>query len=63
MCIRDRINENRDKTTSYLIVTHYSRILKYLDVNQVHIVVDGKIVKSGSKDLIEEVDKGGYTQY
>ena len=57
------INKNRDETTSYLIVTHYSRILKYLDVNQVHIVVDGKIVKSGSKDLIEEVDKGGYTQY
>ena len=57
------INENRDETTSYLIVTHYGRILKYLDVNQVHIVVDGKIVKSGSKDLIEEVDKGGYTQY
>lgn len=61
--VAELINENRDETTSYLIVTHYSRILKYLDVNQVHIIVDGKIVKSGSKDLIEEVDKGGYTQY
>ena len=57
------INENRDENTSYILVTHYSRILKYLDVDQVHIVVNGKIVKSGSNELIEEVDSGGYTQY
>ena len=56
------INENRDEKTSYILVTHYSRILKYLDVDKVHIVVNGKIVKSGSNELIEEVDSGGYTQ-
>ena len=61
--VAELINDNRDKNTSYLIVTHYSRILKYLDVNMVHIVVDGEIVKSGSKELIEEVDSDGYTQY
>jgi Fe-S cluster assembly ATPase SufC len=32
-------------------------------VNKVHIVVDGEIVKSGSKELIDEVDSDGYTQY
>ena len=70
MCIRDRIktvaeliNNNRDSETSYLIVTHYSRILKYLEVDKVHVVVNGNIAKSGSKELIEEVDSGGYTQY
>ena len=57
------INENRDENTSYILVTHYSRILKYLDVDKVHIVVNGKIVKSGSNELIEEGDSGGYTQY
>ena len=57
------INENRDENTSYILVTHYSRILKYLDVEKVHIVINGKIVKSGSNELIEEVDSGGYTQY
>ena len=57
------INENRDENTSYILVTHYSRILKYLDVDKVHIVVNGKIVKTGSNELIEEVDSGGYTQY
>jgi len=61
--VAELINANRDENTSYLIVTHYSRILKYLDVNMVHIVVDGKIVKSGSKELIDEVDSDGYTQY
>ena len=48
------INENRDENTSYILVTHYSRILKYLDVDKVHIVVNGKIVKSGSNELIED---------
>ena len=57
------INENRDENTSYILVTHYSRILKYLDVDKVHIVVNGKIVKSGTNELIEEGDSGGYTQY
>jgi len=61
--VAELINANRDENTAYLIVTHYSRILKYLDVNMVHIVVDGKIVKSGSKELIDEVDSDGYTQY
>ena len=61
--VAELINKNRDSETSYLIVTHYSRILKYLEVDKVHVVVKGNIAKSGSKELIEEVDSGGYTQY
>ena len=61
--VANLINENRDDETSYLLVTHYSRILRYLDVDKVHIVVKGNVVKSGNKELIEEVDSGGYTQY
>ena len=57
------INENRNKETSYILVTHYSRILKYLNVDQVHIVVQGNVIKSGGEELIEEVDSNGYTQY
>ena len=57
------INENRNKDTSYILVTHYSRILKYLNVDQVHIVVQGNVIKSGGEELIEEVDSNGYTQY
>jgi len=44
-------------------VTHYSRILKYLEVDRVHIVVQGNVIKSGGQELIEEVDSNGYTQY
>ena len=61
--VAELINENRNDTTAYLIVTHYSRILNYLDVDKVHIVVNGEIAKTGTKELIEEVDSGGYTQY
>jgi Fe-S cluster assembly ATP-binding protein len=57
------INENRNEQTSYVLVTHYSRILKYLDVDKVHIVVQGNVIKSGGQELIEEVDSDGYTQY
>ena len=61
--VANLINENRDDETSYLLVTHYSRILRYLDVDRVHNLVKGNVVKSGSQELIEEVDSGGYTQY
>ena len=61
--VANLINETRESSTSYVLVTHYSRILKYLDVDKVHIVVDGKIVKSGGNEMIEEVDSGGYSQY
>ena len=57
------INENRDNETSYILVTHYSRILKYLEVDRVHIVVQGNVIKSGGQELIEEVDSNGYTQF
>ena len=61
--VSELINENRNKETSYILVTHYSRILKYLNVDQVHIVVQGNVIKSGGEELIEEVDSNGYTQY
>lgn len=61
--VSELINENRSNDTSYILVTHYSRILKYLQVDRVHIVVQGNVVKSGGEELIEEVDSNGYTQY
>ncbi|MFH2109039.1 MAG: Fe-S cluster assembly ATPase SufC, partial [Patescibacteria group bacterium] len=46
---------------SFLIITHYTRILKYLDVDFVHIMLNGRVVKSGGIELSEEVEeKGGY---
>jgi len=43
-----------------LIITHYQRILKYVEPDFVHVMVDGKIAKSGGKEFAEELEKKGY---
>jgi len=43
-----------------IIITHYQRLLDYLDVDYVHIIMNGKIVKSGGKELISKIDAEGY---
>ncbi len=44
-----------------LLITHYDRILQYVKPNKVHILVEGKIVKTGGPELAQEVEKHGYT--
>ena len=46
-----------------LLVTHYKRLLDYIKPNFVHIMIDGKIVKSGDFKLVEEIEKEGYNKY
>ena len=55
------INKFKNKNNSLLIITHYSRILDYIDVDFVHILYNGYIVKTGNKKLITEVTKKGYS--
>ncbi len=43
-----------------MLITHYSRILKYMEPQFVHIIHDGKIVKEGGRELAEEIEKEGY---
>ena len=50
----------RSDATSVLIITHYNRILRYLRVDQVHVMVSGRIVQSGSAGLAEELEERGY---
>jgi len=47
-------------TTSLIIITHYPTILNYFNPNYVHIMIDGKIRKTGNKNLIEILEKEGY---
>lgn len=49
--------------TAILIITHYQRILDYITPDSIHVMVDGKIVKSGGKELAQELEKTGYTPY
>lgn len=50
----------KNEETSVLLITHYQRILKYVTPNFVHVYIDGKIVKSGGKELAEELEAKGY---
>ena len=46
-----------------VIITHNTRILQYLDVDFVHVLVDGKIVKTGNADLAKTIEENGYEEY
>jgi Fe-S cluster assembly ATP-binding protein len=54
------INSSFSKNIGILLITHYQRILKYVKPDFVHILVDGKIVKSGGAELAETVEEKGY---
>ena len=53
----------KNEENAVLIITHNTRILQNLKVDYVHILVDGKIVKTGSSELAEEIEKEGYGKY
>lgn len=57
------INMFRNEDNALLIITHSMKLLKYIPVTHVHILVDGRIVKSGDYTLAEEIDKRGYKDY
>ena len=57
--IKKYMKDNKD--SSLLIITHYPRILEYLKPDYVHILKDGKIVKSGDLNLALEIEKDGYS--
>ncbi|OGD87044.1 Fe-S cluster assembly ATPase SufC [Candidatus Curtissbacteria bacterium RIFCSPHIGHO2_01_FULL_41_11] len=48
--------------SSILLITHYARILKYLKADFVHIIVDGKIIKTGTKALANKIEEKGYSK-
>ena len=54
------VSEMRSGDTAVLIITHYSRILAYIEPDRVHIMIDGRIVDSGGPELADELEQGGY---
>jgi Fe-S cluster assembly ATP-binding protein len=57
------INQLRTPENSILLVTHYQRILDYITPDAVHILVNGKIVRSAGKELALEIESEGYDRY
>jgi Fe-S cluster assembly ATP-binding protein len=53
-------NSLRGPDRAILIVTHYQRLLNYIEPNVVHVMLDGRIVKSGDKNLSLELEERGY---
>jgi len=58
--VANGVNTLRDKERSFLIITHYQRLLEYIKPDFVHVLMNGKIAKSGCMELAEELEKVGY---
>ena len=54
------VNSSRDNKKSFLVITHYQRLLDYIKPDFVHVLSDGKIIKTGCSELAEELEKTGY---
>ena len=58
--IANGVNSSRDNKKSFLVITHYQRLLNYINPDFVHVLSDGRIVRSGCMELAEELEKKGY---
>ena len=55
------VNNFRNKDRSFLAITHYQRLLEYMHPDYIHVLIDGKIVKSGDIELANQLEKKGYS--
>lgn len=58
--VADGVNKLRSKDKAIIVITHYQRLLEYIVPDYVHVLHDGKIVKSGTKELALELEEKGY---
>ncbi|HRK03621.1 MAG TPA: Fe-S cluster assembly ATPase SufC [Chlorobiota bacterium] len=58
--VADGVNALRSSENAFLVITHYQRLLNYIVPDVVHVLVDGRIVKSGGKELALELEERGY---
>jgi Fe-S cluster assembly ATP-binding protein len=58
--VADGVNKLRSPDRAYIVITHYQRLLDYIEPDHVHVLSQGKIVMSGDKQLAHELEKSGY---
>jgi len=58
--VSEGINKMKDGKRSFLVITHYSRILDYIKPDIIHVLKDGKIIKTGDPSLVKELEETGY---
>ncbi|CFX00831.1 component of SufBCD complex, ATP-binding component of ABC superfamily [Candidatus Filomicrobium marinum] len=61
--VSDGVNALRSPERSMLVITHYQRLLNHIVPDKVHVLSDGKIQRSGGKELALELEKSGYAEY
>jgi Fe-S cluster assembly ATP-binding protein len=57
------VNKLRSKERAMLVITHYQRLLNYIVPDKVHVMADGRIAKSGGKELALELERTGYAEF
>ena len=58
--VAEGVNAMRSQDRGFLVITHYQRLLDYIVPDHVHVLSDGQIIRSGSKDLALELEEKGY---
>jgi len=58
--VANGVNSQRDGKRSFIVITHYQRLLDYIKPDYVHILANGKVVKSGDASLAQDLEKEGY---
>ena len=61
--VADGVNALRSPEKSAIIVTHYQKLLEYVQPDVVHVLKDGRIVKTGGRELIEAIENQGFDQF
>jgi Fe-S cluster assembly ATP-binding protein len=59
--VADGVNTLRSPDRAMIVVTHYQRLLDYIEPDQVHVLADGRIVRSGDRQLALELEENGYS--
>ena len=58
--VAEGVKEFKDESRSILVITHYNKLLDYLEPDYIHILLDGRIVKTGGMELAQEIEQRGY---
>ena len=61
--VTEGINKFKNDKNSFLIITHYQKLLDYINPDYVHVMRNGKILKSGDISLAAEIEKSGYQNF
>ncbi len=58
--VSEQINKLNDGTRTFLVITHYSRLLDYIDPDYIHVLQEGRITKTGGREIVEMLEDEGY---